>query len=306
MQSGAWCFGLMFSLFQVPDILKLITLIPALLFGLLGFALSFVIFLFALLFLTICSLSLLLAMCGAGIAIFLLTFSSWLFARFFGIHYRCPNTYCYSEMHLPLFICGDCNRRHAFLQPNVYGVWFQRCVCGKKLPTLDWLGRAKLDRYCVSCEAPLDKEIGRGTNIDIPIIGGPAAGKTTYLVAATASLQVLNQGSTSDYHIAFTNLYHQNNFEGSLQQLQSGRKLAKTAEEAPHGYTLKIQKVGTRVPKLLFFYDAAGEAFHSRSKMFWHSYYKYIRGMIFVIDLYAIPQLKRMYYQSGGSCLQVV
>ena len=69
--------------------------------------------------------------------------------------------------------------------------------------------------------------------------------------------------------------------------------MAKTPDVAPEAFNLKIEIPGVRVPKLLFMYDAAGETFSTDSHMNLQAYYKYIKGMLIVIDPCAISSYRR-------------
>ncbi len=294
-KSSSQLFGLSTGLFSQGENIFFMFFAWALgiLLALIGIVLFCLIFLVALVFATICASALLLSMGGCLLLIGLLTLYSRLYTRYFGIHYRCPNVYCYHEMPLPLFLCDQdqCRKPHTALRPSIYGIFYHCCACGNKLPTLDHLGRDKIERICANrnCGVPLDKEIGRSTNIDIPIIGGRLAGKTTYLVTAISMLKA----HYKDYTISFTNERYRQQFEDSFDKLQKMQMVKATVDEAPHAYTLTFARPGARVPKLLFFYDAAGEAFAKNEKMYSHSYYNYIRGIIFIIDPCAISAFNR-------------
>ena len=56
---------------------------------------------------------------------------------------------------------------------------------------------------------------------------------------------------------------------------------------------MKIEVPGVRVPKLLFMYDAAGETFSTDAYTGLQAYYKYVRGIIFVVDPCAISVYSR-------------
>ncbi|MGB8346468.1 MAG: hypothetical protein WCD86_16405 [Ktedonobacteraceae bacterium] len=230
-----------------------------------------------------------------AILIGLLNVYSWCYAHIIGIRYCCPHSYCYYEMPLPTFICPACFEYHSFLRPNTYGIFFQRCQCRKKLPTLDILGRKKLERICPACHVPLSEGIGLGPSIAIPIVGGQSAGKTTYIISAVNAFIQRYQKAPYHYAISFIDPGSQQLFEKNVHQLAAGRMLAKTPDIAPQAYMLKITKPETRIPKLLFIYDAAGEVFSTDSNMSAQLYYKYIHGIIFIIDPCALPAYRRMH-----------
>ena len=112
----------------------------------------------------------------------------WLFKR--KITYRCPyDDDDYSGP--PIHICS-CGQRYADLYPSFYGVFHHTCRTNghkERLPTLDVLGRNKLDRLCGSCGRPLMfSALGELAVKPIGIVGGTSAGKTIFLRQATREL----------------------------------------------------------------------------------------------------------------------
>ena len=228
-----------------------------------------------------------LALLGMGIL------AGWNFAysRFYRIFYRCPN--CHDSMPIPTYICPTCHTEHSRLWPSIYGVLTHRCItCETKLPTL--LGRRHLERFCPHCRRPLNRGVGEGTNVHIPVVGGTSTGKTNYIVMATREFKDTYE-QRYGYRVSFTDPAHEHEFEANLHRLEGGRELVATTEVVPQAYNLKIKVPGWRVPKLAYVYDAAGEAFATYDNTSRQAYYKYIDGIIFVIDPFAIPEYYRIY-----------
>ena len=94
---------------------------------------------------------------------------------------------------------------------------------------------------------------------------------------------------TYGYTITFTDPIDQRNFEENTQRLDRGRALVKTTEIVPQAYTLSIKAPRARVPTITYIYDPACEAFGTSEYTDSQAYYKYIDGIIFVIDPCAIP-----------------
>ena len=229
------------------------------------------------------------ALVGMG----LLSVFTFLYAKYYRIFCRCPD--CHKDMPLPLYICSGCGTEHSRLWPSIYGVFLHRCkTCETKLPTIGFLGRRRLRRICAECKRPLNMGVGVGTNVHIPIIGGPSAGKTNYIVMAT---HMFKQTFEHFYHynVAFTDVVHQHTFEANMQRLEGGRELQKTTDIVPQAYNLKIRAPRTFVPKLAYVYDAAGEAFNKNEYTSRQEYYKYIDGIVFVIDPCAIATYRRIH-----------
>jgi hypothetical protein len=229
-----------------------------------------------------------LALLGMGI----LMGWNFLYSRYYRIFQRCPN--CHNDMPIPIYICPTCHAEHTRLWPSIYGVLAHRCTCETKLPALSWLGRRRLQRICPHCRRPLNIGVGEGTNVHIPVVGGTSTGKTNYIVMATREFKNTYE-QLYGYRISFTDPAHEHEFASNLQRLERGHELLATTEIVPQAYNLKIEVPGWRVPKLAYVYDAAGEAFAAYEHTSRQAYYKYIDGIIFVIDPFAIPEYYHTY-----------
>lgn len=236
---------------------------------------------------------------GAGFclaAIIVLRFCNWLHINIWHISYDCPNPYCYERRSLPIFRCSHCSAEHQRLRPNIYGILTHRCQCGTKLHTMERFGRRKLARICPGCRNPLNHDIGQGTNIHLPLVGGPSSGKTHYIVTALDAL-IQSYSSAYHYHFSFPNQHQKSSFWANVQRLTQGQVLAATPEIAPPAYTLKVNMPGVPVPKIMYIYDAAGEAYNANERTNLQSYYKYIHGLLFIIDPCAISAFRLRHEQ---------
>jgi hypothetical protein len=166
-------------------------------------------------------------------------------------------------------------------------------MCETKLPTIDIWGRKKLNRICPNCHRPLNSGVGSGTNVHISIVGGPSVGKTNYIVTATNAFKQLYEAHR--YTVTFPDLKHKSDFEANLYRLTSGHELVKTPDIVPQAYNLEIKAPRALVPKFAYIYDAAGEAFNTSENTDSQVYYKYIDGIIFMIDPCAIPAFRIMH-----------
>jgi hypothetical protein len=214
-----------------------------------------------------------------------LSLYTFVYARFNRIFVRCPADF--KTMPVPTYICDNCGREHTRLWPSIYGVFHHTCECGKALPTLTMLGRNKLRPICPYCKTPLPG-IGEGTNVHIPIVGGPSTGKSNYIVMATREL-IGAYAPPRGYTITFSNPRHETEYQDKLRLLNSGQVLTKTTDMRPQAYNLKIKARHAHVPKLAYVYDPAGEVFGSIAHTEEQKYYEYIDGILFVVDPFAIP-----------------
>jgi uncharacterized protein (DUF2249 family) len=149
-------------------------------------------------------------------------------------------------------------------------------ICGNLLPTSDWWGRSRqLDRVCPTCNRPLTKAIGAARNIHIPIVGGPFAGKSNYLVAATQQLME-DYAPEHKLTIDLPDEKHRADFERNIQMLKLGETLLKTsdADESAMAYNLQIRRPRQRVPSLLYVYDASGEYYTEEDRATGQSHQK--------------------------------
>ena len=262
--------------------------------------------LFAGLFLAVQTILLSLWVAFSIIMIGLLTVCTFTYSRFYRIFYRCPD--CHKEMSIPTFICPTCSERHTRLWPSIYGILAHRCkgnanTCDTKLPTLriempgmKLMKRDDLVRICPNCTSQLNAGIGTGTNIHFPIVGGPSTGKSNFIVMATKEFKQRYE-TENHYSITFTDSKHELDYNENVRRLSTGRELLKTTEVVAHAYNLKIQSPKSRVPKLAYIYDAAGEAYNQSENTSQQEYYKFIDGIIFVIDPFSIPVYRSIHAQ---------
>jgi hypothetical protein len=236
-----------------------------------------------------CVVQFLLLVIWAGInsaVIAMLAAFNFLYGNYFKIFFRCPD--CHEQMNIPIYVCPMCGTEHSRLWPSVYGVFYHRCSkCNTSLPTLDVLGREGLVQKCAVCKHPMNKEIGRLINIHIPVVGGPSTGKSNYIFMATNQL-IEQYAHPRGLKVSFPDENHQREYESNLAFLGSGRELVKTPNVVPQAYNLAVKKPEDLIGRILYIYDAAGEAYAEEDSTLLQTYYKYVHGLIFIIDPFAI------------------
>lgn len=227
-----------------------------------------------------------------------LALGEWIYKKFYAFFFCCPH--CHKEMSLPNFRCNVCGVEQQIpLTPNLYGILSHQCEsCRAALPTLDRGGRDALQRLCANphCKRPLHEGIGKGSNIHIPLVGGIFVGKTNYMVMALNSCKNILE-TNHGYDLSFPDEQDQRRFENNIRQLEKGRELVKTPDSLPSAYNIIIkprQSWLPKFPKLLYMYDAQGEVFNNEGDLSRQEYYRYTKGIIFIIDPFSIPQ----YYHS--------
>jgi hypothetical protein len=200
----------------------------------------------------------------------------------------CPA--CYRAIAAPAYLCPLCKAVHAPpLRPNTYGMLWQRCnTCRARLATLDLLGRKRLLRTCPHCHAALPAGIGGERQVHIALVGGVAAGKTSYLVM---ELHALQQAYTQNRSCTITILdTEQARYcEQSRRLLQSNKALPATSASTSTAYMLKLQPARPSPPRLAYIYDPSGEVFRSSAQVMEQAYYRLCNGIIFVVNPLTIP-----------------
>lgn len=226
----------------------------------------------------------------------LLTIANYLYASYYRIFVRCPS--CYAQMRIPIHVCPSCATEHSRLWPSVYGVFHHRCAkCGSSLPTLGLLGRDEIVKKCVACSRPMNKRVGQLVNVHIPVIGGPSSGKSNFIFMATREL-IETYAKPRGYEVEFPDSRDEARYEANLRELALGRPLAKTPDIAPEAYNLAIRRPGERLGRILYVYDAAGEAYIDKDNTILQTYYDYVDGIVFIVDPTSIDLYRRQHSAS--------
>ncbi|MFH1862862.1 MAG: hypothetical protein ABH878_08630 [bacterium] len=235
-----------------------------------------------------------LIVCGIGYVIALYFFSierlSMVWRR---ISYVCPH--CYKPIALPVHLCSDvsCGAQHRKLIPGSYGIFKHRCQCGTRLPASVFWGRRKLQTLCPHCLKPLNVAIGTSSNLHLPIVGGPAAGKSSFLMACI--LEIVKDSVKNGRSITFPETRDERTFLANKRQFEQGMPLLKTADLSPTAFLLKVAEPdGTEY--LLYVYDAAGELYaDSGDVRRRHEYFSMVDGILFLVDPFSIKKVRSDY-----------
>jgi hypothetical protein len=221
----------------------------------------------------------------------LLRFAEYVSMLWRRIFLVCPNAGCYKKISLPIYICPHCGVQHKRLIPGSYGIIRRRCQCGTKLPTLFLFGRNNLPSICPhdECRQPLSMTMGVVRNLHVPIVGGPAAGKTSFLMANMCELQ--QRADSGTLGLEFPEKKHQAMFEKSRQNFGRGVLLDKTASDSPDAFLVDFRDGGGH-EGLLYMYDAAGELYQRTDVLRRHAYYEYTHGVLFLLDPFSLPQVQ--------------
>lgn len=227
------------------------------------------------------------AMLVAGI----LALFTFLYGQYYRLFFRCPD--CHEQMRIPVYVCPTCATEHTRLWPSPYGVLNHRCAkCNTKLPTLDFMGRKELVQKCAHCGTPMNRDVGRLTNLHIPVVGGPSTGKSNFIFMATQAF-ITDYAEPRDYDVEFSDEKHRLQYDANVSRLSSGDALVKTTNIVPQAYNLSIKKPRERVGRIVYLYDAAGEAYMVEENTLLQTYYPYAHGIIFIVDPFTIDAFHR-------------
>jgi len=222
------------------------------------------------------------------LSVFFILNSIWLLWRH--IFYTCPNIECSFRRAgiyrgLPIHLCPDCSERHERLWPNTHGLLHHPCNCGRKLPTLDLLGRSKLTRRCAVCMTELpNKKLPEKL---IALVGGPAVGKTAFLLTSTEKLLYSNSKKVKA-EIAVPR--QKDDLEQEIRNLKKGIPPVKTNASVRDAYQFWLALDTKRFS--LYYYDAPGEEFSSIDRYGRHENVKHLDGIILLVDPFSLKGLK--------------
>ena len=203
----------------------------------------------------------------------------------------CPD--CHGRNPLPEYFCSRCGTVHRRLIPSSYGIFHRTCECGEKLPATFFLPRGELQARCPDCEALLSREHTETRKVFIPLFGGPAVGKSAFLFAAVREL-IESQAPAASLTPEFLDAGVEGDFRRVCGALDQGRPPDKTVTRLPRAFNLKLQRAN-ETPRLLYLYDPAGEAFQETRGMVLHKYQAFFSGLIFLVDPFALTEVRREY-----------
>ncbi|MCH5138639.1 hypothetical protein JMF89_15755 [Clostridiaceae bacterium UIB06] len=191
----------------------------------------------------------------------------------------CPH--CHSQFDIPYYICPGCGEIHKKLIPGPYGISKRKCRCGTVIPSTNFTGRFKLKAVCPVCSQNIESR--ETSPICIPIVGGKAVGKTSYMYEA-ADMLINDISKEKKWNIRFLNEGEEEKFNKGMASLKKGIFPEKTDKANTDAHNIFIGSKKFFSEKLLYMYDISGEYFCSRVGIRRQNYYKYINGLIFIID----------------------
>ncbi|MFL0197573.1 hypothetical protein ACJDU8_18680 [Clostridium sp. WILCCON 0269] len=191
----------------------------------------------------------------------------------------CPH--CLSKFNIPYYVCPNCGRVHKVLTPGPYGIIKRKCKCKKVIPCTNLGGRFKLKALCPVCGK--DIESRESSPICIPVVGPKSSGKTSFVYSAISTL-IEHISGEKKWNMRFLNQESEEKIHRCVALFKKGIPPEKTANNHTDVYNVFINSHKFASEKLLYLYDIAGEYFNLRSNIRIQNHYKYIQGLVFIID----------------------
>ncbi|KPM52420.1 hypothetical protein ACG83_29060 [Frankia sp. R43] len=203
----------------------------------------------------------------------------------------CPYPDCARPLGRPFYECPNthCRRRHDDLRPGRGGLLYRVCACGTRLRTWAPGRRGRLASYCGSCEGRLPDGVGHLPIVHIALIGPPASGKTTMLVAALAGLQDL--AYQRDLTLSFAFRPDETWYRRSMQMVADGGWLESTATPNPRALVVTVG-IPRGPRRIVFFFDPDGDLYTDQQTLrTTHRYLERTHNALLVVDPSAQPAL---------------
>lgn len=208
--------------------------------------------------------------------------------------HACPHGDCHERFDLAWYSCDnpECGAEHRRLIPGPYGVFFRRCRCERELPTFFLMGRNRLPSVCPCCRRPLDPGLPIMPRLDIPLIGGPSAGKSSFLLAVTTDLQAVAEAHSLS--LTFTNEQMARRIDQAQALLSRGERLTKTVALSPDAIQSILDDGNGRRVRLSWI-DPAGEIYTESRGDRTQTYFQYCGAAILLLDPFSIQRVRDRY-----------
>ncbi|WP_061294804.1 TRAFAC clade GTPase domain-containing protein [Herbidospora cretacea] len=190
----------------------------------------------------------------------------------------CPYPGCYARIDRPVYACPTCQAEHRALRPDRNGAFRHVCRCGARLPTTILLGRHHLRALCPRCGRTLPGKIGKVRVEPVPLVGGPDAGKTTFLAVAVDALR-------ESAGARFVDQGDEQTFRRLRHQLAAGT-MTKTGPQLPKAVMLDVSA------RILYLFDPSGEHYTGASQVEAMGYLAHGEAMVLLIDPFALPAVQ--------------
>lgn len=196
--------------------------------------------------------------------------------------YECPTDH--ERFALPVYLCPACGAKHQRLVPGRWGIFKRECECGlTALPTAVITGRQRVPQQCPAGH-PMSGFLGFAENLPVAIVGGPSAGKSTFLAGALVELESPDTGvyiePLSESRDAYSRL---------VGAMRIGITPEKTVDEQRPALVAEVQ--GTGRSRALYAYDLAGEVYGAEDKVRGLRFLARSAGIVLLVDPFSIEHV---------------
>ncbi len=196
--------------------------------------------------------------------------------------YECPTDH--ERFALPVYVCPACGAEHHRLVPGRWGIFRRECKCKQTaLPTTVIGGRQRVPQQCPAGH-PMSGFLGFAENLPIAIVGGPSAGKLTFLAGALVELESPDAGvyiePLSESRDAYSRL---------VDAMHTGVAPEKTVDEQRPALVAEIQ--GSGRSRALYAYDLAGEVYGAEDKVRGLRFLARSAGIVLLVDPFSIQHV---------------
>jgi hypothetical protein len=196
--------------------------------------------------------------------------------------YECPTDH--ERFALPVYICPACGAEHKRLVPGRWGILKRECKCGKTaLPTTVIRGRQRIPQRCPSGHS-MSGFLGYTENLPIAIVGGPSAGKSTFLAGALIELEDGEKGvhlqPLDESREAYSRL---------TDAMKAGVPPEKTVDEQRPALVAEVQ--GSGRSRALYAYDLAGEVYSAEDKVRGLRFLARSAGIVMLVDPFSLKNV---------------
>jgi hypothetical protein len=203
-------------------------------------------------------------------------------------HAACMN--CFHVTPWPAYLCPGCSAPHHDVRPGRLGLFYRRCECGRRFPTMAsraaWHTTATCQR--ASCRQPLVEGAGAVRDIRIPVFGEKSAGKTRFLYASLNSLML----SAQQAHIplSFPDQATREQADFGLGLIRSGQDTVATPATVPVALTVRLRE--DRKSDLIHLFDAAGEQYRDAQRYDTLKFLDDGHGLVYMLDPFSISAVQ--------------
>ena len=197
---------------------------------------------------------------------------------------------CFHVTPWPAYRCPGCSTPHHDVRPGRLGLFFRRCQCGTRFPTMASRAAWQMTAVCkrTDCQQPLAEGAGAVRDIRIPVFGDTSAGKTRFLYAALNSLLLTAQ--QAHIPVSFPDQSSQDQADLGLDLIRSGQDTVKTSATVPVAVTLRLRE--GRGSDLVHLFDAAGEHFRDAQRYDSLRFLDDSQGLVYVLDPFSIGPVR--------------